>query len=84
MDESDGLENRFRTPVNESLGLKEALSFEGAFLVSEAPPSGRHRGWVPVTVGVFNEGRESPNLGQSGLIHEHRKMVISGITGCDG
>ena len=42
-----------RTPVNESLGLKEALSFEGAFLVSEAPPSGRHRGWVPVTVGVW-------------------------------
>jgi len=25
--------------------MKEAPLFEGAFLVSEIPPSGRHRGW---------------------------------------
>ena len=35
-----------RTPVNEWLGpITEAPSFEGASLVSETPPSGRHRGW---------------------------------------
>ena len=34
-----------RTPVNEWLDpKKEAPSFEGASLVSETPPSGRHRG----------------------------------------
>ena len=33
-----------RTPVNEWLGpMKEAPSFEGAFLVSATPPSGSHR-----------------------------------------
>ena len=34
-----------RTPVNEWLDpMKEAPSNEGAFLVSETPSSGRHRG----------------------------------------
>ena len=65
--------------------MKEAPSNEGAFLVS-ATPSIRKAPGVGTGDGggVVNEGRESPNLGQSGLIHEHRKMVISGITGCDG
>ena len=34
----------------------EAPSFEGAFLVSATPPSGRHRGQVLVTVGVCLQG----------------------------
>ena len=33
-----------RTPVNESLDLKEAPSNEGAFLVSETPPIGKAPG----------------------------------------
>ena len=34
-----------RTPVNEWLDpMKEAPSVEGAFLVSETPPSGRQKG----------------------------------------
>ena len=65
--------------------MKEASSFKGAFLVSATPSSGSPRGWgTSDGGGVVNEGRESPNLGQSGLLQEHRKMVISGITGCDG
>jgi len=40
------------TPVNQWLGpKKEAPSFEGAFLVSVIPPSGRHRGWVLIGYG---------------------------------
>ena len=38
-----------RTPVNESLDLKEAPSNEGAFLVSATPTSSRqvaNTGWV--------------------------------------
>ena len=33
--------------------MKETPSIEGAFLVSETPPSGRHRGGVLVTVVVW-------------------------------
>jgi hypothetical protein len=33
--------------------MKEAPSFEGAFLVSATPPWGRHRGRVLVTVGAW-------------------------------
>jgi len=36
--------------------MKEAPSFEGAFLVSTTPASGRHPGWVLVTVGVWLAG----------------------------
>ena len=36
--------------------MPKAPSIEGAFLVSETPPSGRHRGWVLVTVGVWLAG----------------------------
>ena len=37
--------------------MKEAPSFKGAFLVSATPPSGRHRGSVLVTVGVWLAGQ---------------------------
>ena len=37
--------------------MKEAPSNEGAFLVSATPPSGRHRGSVLVTVGVWLAGQ---------------------------
>ena len=37
--------------------MKEAPSNEGAFLVSETPPSGRHRDGVLVTVGGWLAGR---------------------------
>ena len=57
-----------RTPVNEWLDpMKEAPSFEEAFLVSETPPSGSLGDGVLVTVGVWLPSRmPSSNLGPSG------------------
>ena len=45
-----------RTPVNESLDLKEAPSFEGAFLFQRHPHREVTGGGVLVTVGVCLQG----------------------------
>jgi len=62
----------------------QSPSNEGAFLVSATPTSVSHRGRGTGDGGaMLIGGRGSPNLGQSGLLQEHRRMVISGISGFD-
>ena len=67
--------------------MKEAPSFEGAFLIPATPPSGRHRGWVLVTVGVWLAGPTAVlTMGCQGFFGNTELSlelwtVISGISG---
>ena len=64
----DALENRYASySAIEWLGpMKEATSFEVAFLVSATPPSGRHGGGVLRRYGYRQPERQGPVPGPSG------------------
>jgi len=54
--------------------MKEATSFGVAFLVSEAPPSGRRRGWV--LGGYVQLERQGPRVSNR-LLKELPEMRVS-------
>ena len=64
-----GVSNRNGYSFRPATKVLEAPSNEGAFLVSETPPSGKHRGWGTGDGGGVPIGSDgSPNLGPQELL----------------
>ena len=60
--------------------MLEAPSYEGAFLVSETPPSGKHRGWGTGD----GEGVPIGFDGSPNLDHKNSYLAVKNLSGSLG